>query len=270
MVKIGTVWDRTVDVLRGRAGILVGIAVLTMIVPALVAAVLRIFVIPAGGVSSVIGLATSVLLIYGLLAVTAVASDPHTDRRAAFGIAARRLGVALGILLLLVVAGGLLIVPVAIALSLSGATMTAAGTVDIAAVRPGGLGLAGVVGVLAVIAGLWLSARLVPVFGIVVNERRGLGAIRRSVTLTRGATLKLIGVLILYAIVIAVVMLASTSVVGVIARLLLGSTAAATVAFVVATVSAVVSTVASVVQSVFYARFYVAARERDDRMAPMS
>ncbi|MGJ3627198.1 hypothetical protein AB5I41_10140 [Sphingomonas sp. MMS24-JH45] len=100
-----------------------------------------------------------------------------------------------------------------------------------------------------------------PLFGVVVNERRGLGALGRSFALTRGAALRLIGVLILYGIVLVVVMSAATMVVGVVARLLLGADAAATVAFIVAIVSALVTALGSVVQSVFYAQYYVAARD---------
>lgn len=274
MMKISTVWDRTVDVLQGRTGILASIAALTMVAPPLVGAALRAFVssdaVTVAGVRSLVGFATSLLLLYGILAVTAVASDPRTDRRAAFGVAARRLGVALGILLLLIVVAALLFVPVGVALTLSGVTMGAAGKVDVGVATPGGLALAGALGLLGLVAGLWLSARLVPVFAIVVNERRGLGALRRSLALTRGATMKLIGVLILYAILIIVVMWAATSVVGVVARLALGGEAGGTIFFIVSVISALISAAASVVQSVFYAQFYVAARERDERTARLS
>ena len=91
------------------------------------------------------------------------------------------------------------------------------------------------------VAGLWISATLVPLFAVVVNERRGIGALRRCYVLTRGAALRLIGVLILYGIVVVVVMAAATSVIGVVARLILGGEAAATVALIVALVSTLVT-----------------------------
>jgi len=77
-------------------------------------------------------------------------------------------------------------------------------------------------------------------------------------------------VLILYFILTTVAMLAATMVSGVVARLALGGDATAGVAFVVAVVRTLISAGATTVQSVFYARFYVAAIEREQRMAPLA
>lgn len=270
MVRIGTVWDRTVDVLQGRTGILAGIALLTMVLPGVAGGVLRATGGAPTALGPVVAIATVLLLLYGILAITAVASDPAVDGAAAYRIAGRRLLAALGVLVVLIVAATLFFLPAVVALAVGGARMNAAGKLDVQAVAAGPLALSGLLALATVVAGLWLSARLVPLFGIVVNETRGLGALRRSLALTRGSTMKLIGVLILYAIVVIVLMMASTSVVGIVARLVLGGEADATVALVVAIVSALVSALTSVVQSVFYAQFYVAARAQEQRMAPLA
>lgn len=273
MVRIGDVWDRTVDVLRGRAGILTGIVLLTLVLPGIVAGALGTIVPvsdPFVVAVPLIRFGALVLLVLGVLAMTAVASDPAVDRAQGLRIAGRRLLPALGVLTALVLAAIALFIPAAALFRLSGATLSGAGTPDMSHAVPGYAAGAGLLVLLAGLFGLWLSARIVPLFGIVVNERRGFGALRRSLTLTKGSTLKLIGVLILYFIVTTVVMLAATSVVGVVARLALGSDAPGGVAFVVAVVRTLISAGATMVQSVFYARFYVAAVEGEQRMAPLA
>lgn len=272
-VRIGTVWDRTVDVLQGRAGMLAALAFGFMIAPTLIGNALTAFA-PAGtavqALAGLVNIAASLLLLAGLLAVTAVASDPAVDRRAAAAAGFRRLGPALGVLVVVILAAALVILPIAWLAVSSGATYNAvSGKVDVSRASGSGVALAGFLSIAAAIAGLWVSAKLVPLFGVVVNERRGMGALARSFALTRGATLRLIGVLILYFIVLAVVMRAATSVVGVVARLLLGAEAGATVAFIVAIVSALLTALGSVVQSVFYAQFYVAARDAEG-VAPVA
>ena len=114
------------------------------------------------------------------------------------------------------------------------------------------------------VACVWLGAKLVPLLGVVVNERRGLGALRRSFALTRGSTLKLIGVLILYSIVLLVVLLAATSIVGLAVRLFVGADGAAWVAFAIAAVTAIITAIFSIIQAVFSGQFYLAAREARD------
>ena len=111
---------------------------------------------------------------------------------------------------------------------------------------------------------LWAGARLLPLMPVIVNERRGLGAIARSFALTRGSTLKLVWVILLYAIVVLVAMVAVGSVFGLIARLVLGEDQAPAVAFVAAAASGVLTTGFTVLQMVFEAQFYLAARARLD------
>jgi len=273
MVRIGDVWDRTVDVLRGRTAILIGIALLTLVLPGIVAGALGTVVPlqdPFIVAVPLVRLATLVLLVLGVLAMTAVASDPAVDRAQGLRIAAQRLLAALGVLIALVLAALALFIPAGVLFRLSGATLSGAGTLDMSHAASGYAAGAGLLVLLAALLGLWLSARIVPLFGIVVNERRGFGALRRSLALTKGSTLKLIGVLILYFILTTVAMLAATMVSGVVARLALGGDATAGVAFVVAVVRTLISAGATTVQSVFYARFYVAAIEREQRMAPLA
>ncbi len=118
---------------------------------------------------------------------------------------------------------------------------------------------ASVATIVAVAVALWLTARLVPLFPVIVNERLGVAALRRAFALSRGTAGRMIGVIILFGIVLLVVVMAVTLVVGSIAALLLGREAEGAIAFVVALASGAVTAAATVVQTVFYARFYAAA-----------
>jgi hypothetical protein len=266
-VKIGTVWDRTVDVLQGRGGMLFVLALGFMIVPTLIANLAGLFAgasVAGRGVAGIVGIAASLLMLVGLLAVTAAASDPRVDARDATATGLVRLGPAVGLLLIVALAALLAVLPIAAIVFSSGASYNpATGGINISRASSGGIAFASLLTLIGFVAGLWLSAKLVPLFAVIVNERRGIGALRRSFALTRGGALRLIGVLILFGIVSIVAVSAATSVVGVVARLILGGEAAASVALIVATVNSVVTALASVVQMVFSAQYYVAAQDAD-------
>jgi len=266
MVRMGLVWDRTTEVLQGRSGILARLALLYLFLPGVVSAGVSSIVTPNSALailSGLISIAATVLLIMGVLAITAVASDPAVDGAHAQRIAAARLLPALAAVALIIVALLLVALPIIALIVQSGATLDpVTQRFDLSTATPGSLGTAGLITLAAAVLGIWVSVKLVPLFAVIVNERLGLGAARRSFRLTRGSVLRLLGVIILYVIVVLVAMAAATSVVGLIARLLLGADAASGVAFVVGVVSSAVTAVATVVQTVFYARFYVAASER--------
>ena len=265
MTRIGTVWDRTTDVLAGRGNILAGIALVLFVVPSVAqSAVLDLVVSPltADHIKGVIGVIVAILTIWGTLSLTAVGSDPAVTRDRGFAIARNRLLAGLGVILVAVVVAMLAALPGIYLLSTAGFDWNRA---VLGLPQPdldvGKAGFALLYFLAYALVGLWISARLVPLFAVVVNERLGLGAFRRSFALTRGSTLKLIGVLILYAIVLFVAMLAASSIVGLVFRLILGGEAQATIVFIVASVTAIVTAIFSVLQCVFSAQFYLAARD---------
>lgn len=262
-IRMGNVWDRTVDVLQGRTSILASLAGLYFFLPSVISGAVSAWAGTEAGepaiIARIVGLVASVLLIMGLLAVTAVASDPAVDRQRATRIAAPRLLPALGIILLLALIAVIVFVPVIALAVASGARMTAMGKVDMSQAQ-GGLMLAAFLYlVVGMILGLIVSAKLAPLMPVIVWERLGLRAVARAWRLTRGSTARLVGVILLYAILVLVAMAAASSITGIVARLILGADADAGVAFAVSVVSAVVSAIATVVQGVFYAQFYVAA-----------
>lgn len=267
-VTMGAVWDRTSEVLSGRFGALAGIAFLTLFLPLTILLVwttsvaARVPGAAAGAISILVLLLVVVAAALGALAMIALASDPATTRAEAWALARARL------LPLLAVVGILVVVAIVLLLPIIG-VLTAA-HVDMARLAAGASAGAapamsrGVVTFLALyylaflILMIWASARLSVLNAVVLHERLGLGAIRRSIALTRGLTWRLIGVLFLYVIVLFVVRLAAQSVVGVVLRLALGPANIPTVGIVVALVGAAVTTVFSIIAVAFSAQLYVA------------
>lgn len=257
-VKIGTVWDRTTEVIGGRGNMLAGIAVAGIFVPSVVQAAFRDFALPA---APIVSLLATLAMMWAQLAIVAASSDPATTRAAAQRIATARFLPALGVVAVVVIVALVLAAPGLGLLMASGFDFAAAqasrpqGAIDASKVAGSGLYFL-VFGLFMI----WAGARLSVLYPVVVNERLGLGAIARSFRLTRGLTWKIIGVLILYAIVFLVALAAVTSITGLVFRLILGADQAALVLFLAGIAGAVVTTIFAVLQAVFTAQLYLAAR----------
>lgn len=265
MVRIGTIWDRTMEVVNGRFTILAAIALMLLFVPSVLQAAVDAFGGSAGAmglVGGVVGILVGLAAIVATLALTAVATDPAVDRPHALAIGGGRLGPAIGIVLLIVLLVMASAIPGAVLLYSAGFDVDRARAgLDQVDVDAGTLAAAMLYFLVILAVWIWLAARLVPLMAVIVNERLGLGAIRRSFALTRGSTLKLIGVMILYGIVTGVCLLAATSIVGLIVRLIVGAEGLAVVALAAGVAGAAVTAVFSVLQCVFSGQFYLAARE---------
>ena len=266
MVRMGNVWDRAVEVLRGRSSILGSIAVGAIFVPTLVSNAVSTFLTPTpgatvgastGAIGAVLALAVLLVSVWGQLAMLAVSSDPATTRADAGRQATQRLLPALGIVLLLGVIFTLAFMPLVFILMRAGVNFTAPNAMQ--TVSAGTAGSASLYILVLMVLGLIVGARLLLLNAVIVNERRGIGAIMRSVRLTRGMTLRVIGLMLLFGLVLLVPMIAVQSVVGLIARLVLGGDAPGLVAFLASAAGAVVTTVFSVVAAAFTAQLYVAA-----------
>lgn len=270
MVRIGTVWDRTTEVLGGRSGMLAGIAGITLVLPMLVrdAVTATLLTSQPGATTTLVvglvGLLTVALTIFGQLAITAAATDPATLRRDAFAIATRRFWPAIGVYAVLVLAAIVVFLPVLVALIAAGLDLTqlqAGGVPRIAS--PGLVAFAGLYVFVAFLAGIWVTARLFVLNPVIVNERLGLKAFARSFALTRGSTLRIIGFILLVAIVLLVGLAAVQAVTGIVFRLLLGDGRPGLVMFLSSIGGTLVTTVYTVVVATFAAQFYVAARGED-------
>lgn len=271
MVKMGNVWERTVEVLNGRGGMLAGIAIPTIFVPGAIGAAWKAFV-PVTPGNAVIGLVVTfvatLVTIWGQLAIIAASSDPMTDRRAAFAQANARFGPALLVGLVLAVVLVVAYLPPFVLLAIAGMNFAALGAdVPQPAIAPGYALVAGLYILVLAIVTLLLVVRLVPLYAVVLHERRGVAAIARSWRLTRRHSWRLIGVVLLFVIVLAVASTAAQSVVGLIARLALGADARGTVAFIAALAGQAVSTALTLAAIVFSAQLYLALVTRERLLA---
>lgn len=264
-VSIGDVWDSTTDVLAGRGAMLAPVAALAFFLPNALQAAMGSFGGTSPGVavgSAVVAVAALVAALWGQLTVIAVASDPDVTRAAAGRIARGRLGAALLVTLLLIAIFVAAALPIGAVFAATGYDIAAAtaraGSAEPVAMAPAAALFCLVYGMLLIGGGLWLGARLAVWSAVVLHERHGVGAIRRSIALTRGLTLKLIGVALLALVVYGVAAVAARYVVFIPLRLLLGPALLPTAAWFGATAAAVVGAAFSTVVAVFTARLYAA------------
>lgn len=267
MVRMGTVWDRALDVLRGRATIMAPIAALAIFLPTVASNAVTAYGQPAPGAAAagaglgLLGSVVSVVLliasIWGQLALLAIATDPATTRDDATRQATRRLGPALGVVLALVAIFVLLMLPALLPLMRAGLDMN--NPQAMSTLPSGTAGFVFLYFLVFFIVAIVAGARLILLNPVILNERRGAGAIRRSFELTRGMTLRIVGLLLLVGVLLLVSTFAVQAVTTLVLRLVLGAEALPTVQFIATTAGAVVSTALSVVAAAFTAQLYVAA-----------
>lgn len=264
MVRMGNVWDRTVEVLSGRAGMIAAVALLGLFLPAVVRDTVVLYSVMASVVfayivvGSVLSLVALLFSTWAHLAIAAIATDPATTRAEAGRQARARLLPAFGITFLIGLVMIAALLPPIVVLAQSGFDFSAAlseGSAAQSAMPPAGAAIFASLYVLALgIVVLWIAARLVLLYPIILNERLGLGAIRRSIALTRGLTWRIVGVFVLFTIVVTIATKAVQSVVGLVFGLVLGEAGSLPTSVVVTLVSAGFTAIAAV----FIARLYVA------------
>ena len=270
-IRIGDVWDRTTAVIADRGGALFGIALLLAALPTIVHDAVVAYGGPSAGMklfAGLLNLVVAALTIWGTLSMIAVASEPGVDRARGLSLGGSRWLAGVGVTLLLLVVVAVLFVPAGVLMAASGFDFTRAQAgLEQVNLSTGPLAAAVLYSLVATLFLLWAAARLFVLYPVILHERLGAGAIRRSFALTRGYTWKLIGVLILYVIVFLVVLAAASGIIGVIVGLILGREQAATTTFIVAIVAALITAGFSVLQAVFPTRFYLAVRDEKDGVA---
>ena len=266
-VTMSSVWDRTAEVLGGRFGALLGVAFVTSFIPLAILLALNVGRPASGPAATALVFAllllVGVVFVFGCLAMTALASDAATTRSAAWRSARARLLPALGVYLALGLVLLLGLIPIILVLASAHVDMAAFAATRMAPkLSPAILAAVSLYYIAYLVFLIWMTARLAVVIPVVLNERLGVGAIRRSLALTRGLTWRLIGVLLLYVIVLFIVRSAATMVVGVVLRLLLGPAQIATAVLVAGLVGVAVSMVFTILVVTFAAQLYVALAAR--------
>ena len=261
---MSNVWDRATDVMRGRPAELASIAAMTLFLPGLVRDAVPLVATPGSiGFAAAGGLLAIVVLLvamWGQLALLAIATDPATTRADAGRQASARFPASLAVTIVALLVAFALLIPIGIALGLSGADFSGVGAGQMPTIGGGTAAFLGLYLLLLAITGIAITARLILTNAVVLNERRGLGAFARSWQLTRGLTWRIIGVVLLYVIVLGVAVSAAQFITGAVFGLLLGRSAL--VAFLAAAIAGVVTTIFSVIATAFTAQLYVAVTGR--------
>ena len=273
MVRMGDIWDRTVEFVGDRLGTILPIAVLALLVPgAISGALAEVQKDAAATVALAIGVASiglALVQLWGQLAIAALAADPALGGGAA-RVATARLLPTIGVYALVGLALVLLAVPLVAVTVASGVSVDQLRTGGAAtALTPGSAGAIALTGLVLAVLALFGAARLMVLLPVLAIERRGAGSIARSRRLTRGMSWRLVGVVILYAIVVFVAMLAAQTVFGSLLRLLAGgSDDAVSIATVVTAIAvAAVTTGFTVMANGFMGRLYAALVARDGAVA---
>lgn len=267
MVKMGTVWDRAAEFLTDNLPAILPIALFAFFVPLSIMGSLG----PAlnaqvEGLAYVlwgIVFAMAALVNWGALTLIAMALERGGEPG---GVAARRLAPALSVWIAIGVALALLALPVTLTISAGSGSEAGAFSIPVVVAWPLMIYV-----LAAIIASVWVLARLVLVYPLIVAETRWFGAVWRSWVLTRGIALRVVGVILLYFLVTIVGMLATQTVFGSIFKLIAGPDGGLSLSSVLTSVMvAVVGTCFSVIVPVFTAKLYLAldAAERDRAAVP--
>lgn len=260
MVRVGVVWDRTVALTGERTGALLAVALGTLVLPSAITGALEPIRVSGGpGLRASIGLLLvlgTLVMLWGQLAVTALALGQADASGPALRLGARRLPAMVGIALVLVIAFVLATLPLSwLAVVSSGARMDMEGMRT--ALAGGRRGTILLLSIGYAVLALWIMARLSVLMPVVVAERLGLRAIPRAFAMTRGVGLKMAGVILLYTVVLSIVTYAVQTVFGTVLLLLAGGEEPVTVASVLTALAAsCVAAAFSVLACVYLAQLY--------------
>lgn len=276
MVRMSDVWDRATEFLGDNVSALAPVGLLIALLLAFQQGVttMREGAAPmTGALLALLALVPAFASLVARLAVLAFAVDGDAGLNGGLALAMRRFWVVFGVFLLLVLAVALLIIPFVALISASGVPWSAfqGGKVDPSVFSnfPGWVaGAMLIYSLVLIIGGLWLGVRLALVSPVVLLENRSIGAFGRSFALTKGLALRLLGVLILIAVVAGVAQIATRTVIGSVLRLALGDggpLGAASILTILAV--SLVGAVFALVGDAFTGKLYVAARAREAGVA---
>ncbi|MES1974822.1 MAG: hypothetical protein V4472_20390 [Pseudomonadota bacterium] len=265
MISMGTVWDRTTEFLSDNIAAVLPIALLAIFLPSAISQSLAPLSKGAGSgavLIQIVSLGLSIVSLWGQLSISALALDPIAGRSAATAHAARRLPAVIGLSIIILVGVMLLLLPFVVVLVSAGYDFQTAMNGGNAEVPAGVGGFLGIYSLLFLCIMLWLGSRLALISPIVLMEGRWLGAFARSFKLTRRIMWKMIGVIILYAIIWFVSFLAAKLVFGAVFAMIAGGEGPVTTGSVLASILvSFVLVLFSVFASAFIAKLYLAVRD---------
>lgn len=267
MVNMSAVWDRTIEFVSDNLAVLLPVVAGVIFVPLAINEAITPLAGPEAPVMRAVLAAVSLVLVLvalvGRLAVTALALEVAQGAGEALRLALRRLLPSILVSLVLLVVFAILMLPVPGVMAAYGYDFAAAmqgETPEMAPVAAAVI-LLYILMLLPLIA--WMGARLSLVSAAIVGEGLGLSAIGRSVALTRGIAMKIIGVGILYVVLVLAVALAVKTGFGSLFHLVLGGDEGISIASVLtALFSALPAAIFAMLASAFVAKLYRAAIAR--------
>ena len=271
MVQMSTIWDRTVAFASTALASIMPIAVLLLFLPISI----QLAITPVLEKQAVAARLIPMILFWvfqllGTLSIIVLALGATLRPGEAARAALARLLPAIGVFVVLGILIGLAAVPLGIGMRMAGIDMAAlrSGHPDATSMTPGIALLMVFYALIYIALILWATARLLVIEPVILAERRGIGAIKRAFGLTRGLTWRIIGVLLLYAIVSTIAVLAAQTVFGSILRLIAPDDGDIGVAGVItAIIVAAVSAGFKVLAAIFVAKLYVGIGEAAERVA---
>jgi hypothetical protein len=263
MVKMGTVWDRTAEFLSDNIALVLPIALLAFFVPTSIEGNFEAALTGASWsltlILRLVQLGFAVLSLWGSLVITVFALDFAGDQSA--GIVARsRLPAAILVSLVLLAGVFVLLSPIPIVLMVGGADLTAIAAGQNFNIPPEYAVFVALYALAVTLLLLWLSTRLFLTTPVLVREKRVLSAVSQSWRLTRGYSLRILGVVLLFALVSWVAMLAAQTVFGSVFTLVAGgaSDGISLPGVLTSIAVAAVQTAFTVLIPAFTAKFYLA------------
>ena len=262
MVNMGNIWDRTTEFLSDNLGAVVPIALLTIFVPQSISGAIKL-----AGTAVTPGLGQGIVLVlllpmlWGQLAITALALRPDAGRAAAQSTATRRFLQSLLAMLVLFAVALLVSLPMVYAWVTGGVDVPALMGANPRSTSSGAVQFIRLYGVVWIVFAAFLSIRfstlLMP---IIATEGGVIAALRRSFALSNGIAWKLFGVTLLFGLVGGVASIAVTSVFGALFRFLDPSAGPFAIgSIIVAILGGLVTTAYYVLQASFMAKVYLAA-----------
>ena len=261
MVKMESVWNAMADFLRAHKRALLPIVLLGLFVPLTIGQLAEMVQAETGSetapgiAASLISFLVAVIALWAQISITAMALEPLSAGAAA-RTGLRRLPAVIGILVLVTIVLMVLALPVLFVFWRAGMGQ---GVMHAPDVSPLYLAFVVLYAIVYAVALVVLIARLIVTTPVIVAERNGLSALRRSWQLTRGYGAAIIGIVLLFGIVALIAQLAVKTVLGSILLLFLGGEGSFSLsAILIACASGIVLTIVSVIQFAFLAKLYLA------------
>lgn len=268
---MSTVWDRSAEFIGDNFRSILPIAALAFFIPVVIVGSMQPLLVSESGQMGtlfiLLQLVFFLLSLWGSVAVTGMALGLIGEQGVS-KLALSRLPAVLVVSLvwtfvIVIAAGIVLLVP----LILTGTDMEALASGNFNGLSGAQTGIFSLSVLLLAIAMLWIGARLVVLLAVIVQEGRWFSAFPRAFSLTRGSVWRIIGVLILYALIAGIATLAATAVFGSVFTLIFGASDSGIGPSVILTsiISAVVQTIFTVIGTVFTAKLYQALTQSSER-----